>query len=238
MIARSVPTPCTGLSPINTSPASGTSSPARIRSSVVFPQPDGPTTARISPPRMSSRRLRRTFRRCPFSAKDLDRPRTATSPRRVVPTAFIIRPSVGRSIAGDEKDVLRHQLARFDLALALQHVDPELDVALDRQATGTHAVALEVLSQIGVFASLPQNAGEDGAGLLRVFARVVERLGRPFDESPGVLRVSRDPVAAEHHEAAGDLAQDVRVVEDRTKAAALPRNPFEGRLPIAEGRDV
>src|SRR5690606_37151234 len=37
---------------------------------------------------------------------------------------------------------------------------------------------------------------------------------------------------------AGDLAQDVRVVEDRTKAAALPRNPFEGRLPIAEGRDV
>ena len=47
-----------------------------------------------------------------------------------------------------------------------------------------------------------------------------------------------DEVAAQHDEAAGDLAEDVGVVEDAPDAAVLPRRALEGRLPVAEGGDV
>ena len=44
--ARSAPGPFTRRPPTRTIPEDGTSSPAAMRSSVVFPQPDGPTMAR------------------------------------------------------------------------------------------------------------------------------------------------------------------------------------------------
>ena len=45
---RSRPGPVTGLPSSKTSPELGSSSPARIRTRVDLPQPDGPTTQRNS----------------------------------------------------------------------------------------------------------------------------------------------------------------------------------------------
>ena len=47
-----------------------------------------------------------------------------------------------------------------------------------------------------------------------------------------------DPVTAQGSEAAGDLAQRVGVVEDRTEPAVVAGHALEGRLPVSEGGDV
>src|SRR6185295_7328149 len=60
-------------------PASGCSKPARSRSSVVLPQPEGPSRVRNSPGRTSSE----TSRRARTSAYDFETPWTDTAPRRV-----------------------------------------------------------------------------------------------------------------------------------------------------------
>ncbi len=56
------PTSLTGLPSIQTSPWSGSSTPAMSRSSTVFPQPDGPKTTMHWPRSTSSERPSSTFR--------------------------------------------------------------------------------------------------------------------------------------------------------------------------------
>ena len=68
------PGPATTSSETTTQPASGCSKPAITRSSVVLPQPDGPSTA-ISSPRSISRFSSRTASIAP---NDFDSPRTRT----------------------------------------------------------------------------------------------------------------------------------------------------------------
>ena len=50
-------TPAMSSPSIRISPSLGVSSPASMRSSVVLPQPDGPSSAKNSPSRMSSETL-------------------------------------------------------------------------------------------------------------------------------------------------------------------------------------
>src|SRR5688572_8322783 len=60
-------------------PASARSSPPSTCSSVLFPTPDAPTTATISPGSTLSARSRNTWRRCAPTSYDLLRPLTSTN---------------------------------------------------------------------------------------------------------------------------------------------------------------
>ena len=87
------PGPATTSSETTTHPASGCSKPAIIRSSVVLPQPDGPSTARSSPGSMS----RFSSRTALTEPNDFDSPRIRTWLMRAPPRAR--RPS--RTAAGE-----------------------------------------------------------------------------------------------------------------------------------------
>ncbi len=77
-------TAATGVPSMRTVPASATSSPPTSRSSVDLPQPDGPSSATISPARISRSMSRRTGRTPPPGCSN-ERP----TPRRLTPRAGV-----------------------------------------------------------------------------------------------------------------------------------------------------
>ena len=102
----------------------------------------------------------------------------------------------------------------LQLAFADQNVDPELQITIHRLTARTHAIAAEELGDLWVFAALGEGLGKERLGFLRMFAGIVERTLRLLDKDLRGLRVVRDEVSAQDDEAAGDVAQNVGVIED------------------------
>ncbi|WP_299910007.1 hypothetical protein [uncultured Paracoccus sp.] len=139
-------------------------------------------------------------------------------------------------VAGGVENVLRNHRALSDRALALQCVNSELDILLERQPTLAHAIAKEILGHLGTLTALGQDPGKDLAGFGGMLAGIVERLGRALDEGLGLGRIRLDPVTSQNHEAAGDIAQHIGIVKDRARAAFRQRCAGEDRLPIANSQ--
>src|SRR5918996_5684851 len=117
--------PLTTLPPISTSPSVASSSPATVRSSVVLPQPDGPSRTRYSPS-LVARSTPSTARTSP-PRNCLTRPLSSTASATAAPLRR----------AADQPALAPLREDRLDLALGARH-------RLLRRRTSTRGAGVHV----------------------------------------------------------------------------------------------
>src|SRR5262245_16035133 len=141
--------------PINTSPAVASSSPAATRRTVVFPDPDGPTTTRNSPSGMT--RFRSSMATAPpgntlLSPRNSSSATSASVPLRdqvAVPERAALRdPPLRRVVDVDDPEPL------VVAPLPLEVVEQRPDVV----AANVHALRLRALDRVDVFPEIVEPA--------------------------------------------------------------------------------
>src|SRR5581483_223054 len=155
--------PLTRSSPIQTSPLVGSSSPAAIRSTVVFPEPEGPTTTMNSPSAISRSSAStatvppgKVLQSCLKSIRAMSASSAGRRDPVAVPEGAPLRdPPLGGEVDEDDPEALR--VAVLPLEVVQQRPDvvaPDVDAELPRPLDG-----VDVPAQVGDAAVVLDDVG-------------------------------------------------------------------------------